>query len=101
MKKATLVEAGILVTFGGAATSLATQMNAHDVPTLAIIAVIAFTITTGASLAQTVGQGLRTTFFACPTKGCTVSIRAKNTSPADLDRLHTLATDHSKHGATR
>jgi hypothetical protein len=101
VKKATLVEAGILITFGGAATSLATQMNAHDVSTLAIVAVIAFTVTTGASLAQTVGQGLRTTFFTCPTKGCTVSIRAKNTSPTELDQLRVLATDHTKHGSTR
>lgn len=101
MQKATLIEAGILVTFGAAAASLATQMNAHDVSTLAIVAVIAFTVTAGASLAQAVGQGLRTSYFACPTKGCTVSIRARGTDTDELNRLQALATDHSKHGATR
>lgn len=98
MQKATITEAGILTTFGALAAGLAAQLNAHDVSTSAIVAVIAFTVTTGASLAQTIGQSMRTTLYTCPTKGCTVSIRARGTSPAELDRLRSLATDHSNHG---
>lgn len=101
MNKATLTETAIVITFGAAAASLATQMNARDVSTLAIVAVIAFTLTTGLSLASQVGQSLRTTLYTCPAKGCTVSIRARGTSTTESARLRDLATDHTKHGSNR
>ncbi|CAL9667393.1 hypothetical protein SUDANB145_07231 (plasmid) [Streptomyces sp. enrichment culture] len=101
MQKATLVEVGTFIAFGAVAASLAAQLHARDVSVAAIVAVIAFTVTTGASLAQSIGQAMRTTLYTCPAKGCTVSIRAQGTSPDELDRLRALATDHTQHGSTR
>jgi hypothetical protein len=101
MNKATLTEAVILIASGALAGGLAKQLADHNVSTAAIVAVIVFTLTTGLYLAAQIGQGMRTSYFACPTKGCTVSIRAKNTSPTELDQLRVLATDHTKHGSTR
>ncbi|MCQ8831798.1 hypothetical protein [Streptomyces malaysiensis] len=40
----------------------------------------------------------RTTIYACPVKGCGVSIQAVGSSDAELERLRNLAVDHSKHG---
>ena len=101
MKKATLAEAGILIVSGGIAASLGLQLADHSVSAATIAATVVFALTTGSYLAAQVGQGLRTTFFSCPTKGCTVSIRAKDTSQDELARLRALATDHTKHGSTR
>lgn len=101
MQKATLTEATILIASGAVAAGLATRISDHGVSTAAIVAVIAFTLTAGASLAQSIGQAMRTHLFTCPTKGCTASIRARDTSPTELAQLRALATDHSKHGSTR
>ena len=101
MNKATLTEAAILIASGATAGGLANQLADHHVSVAAIIAVIAFTMTTGLTLAHQVGQSLRTSFYACPAKGCTVTIRARGTSPTELANLRTLATDHTKHGSAR
>ena len=101
MQKATLAEAAILVFSGGIAASLGIQLADHSVSIAAISATITFTLTTGLYIAAQIGQGLRTTLYTCPAKGCTVSIRARGTDQAELARLRTLATDHGKHGSTR
>ncbi|WP_042174518.1 hypothetical protein [Streptomyces sp. NBRC 110035] len=101
MHKATITQAGILAPFAVLAAGLGKQIADHGASTTAVISVVAFTLTTGLYFAAQVGQAMRTTLYNCPTKGCTVSIRARNTSPTELDRLRTLATDHAKHGTTR
>jgi hypothetical protein len=101
MQKATLAEIGILTLSGGIAANLGIRLAHYGVGPALIGTTTVLALTTGLYLAAQIGQGLRTTFFACPTKGCTVSIRAKDTSPTELDQLRTLATDHSKHEATR
>ncbi|HEX5567104.1 MAG TPA: hypothetical protein VFY14_09315 [Streptomyces sp.] len=101
MQKATITESVILVVSGAIAAGLAKQLADHNLSVATIVAVAAFTLTTGLYFAAQTGQAMRTALYACPAKGCTVSIRARGTSPAELDRLRSLATDHSKHGGTR
>lgn len=101
MHKATIAEGVILLASGATAAGLADRVHSYGVPTAAVIAVIVFTLSAGLGFANQVGQSLRTSYFACPTKGCTVSIRARGTDAAELGRLRVLATDHSKHGSTR
>lgn len=101
MNKATITEATILIASAALAAALATRIASHGVSTAAIVAVIAFTVTAGGSLAQSIGQAMRTTFYTCPTKGCAVSIRARDTSRDELTRLQAYATDHTKHGGAR
>lgn len=101
MQKATITEVGVLVVFGAIAAGLAIQLSDRHVSVSAIVAVVAFTLVAGASLANAIAQSMRTTLYTCPTKGCTVSIRARGTSSEELARLRDLATDHAKHGAAR
>jgi hypothetical protein len=101
MNKATLTEAVILIASGALAGGLAKTLNDHNVGTAPIVAVIVFTLATGQYFAAQIVQGMRTSYFACPTKGCTVSIRARGTNTHELTRLQALATDHSKHGSNR
>lgn len=101
MQKATITEATILIVSGAIAAGLAKQLADHNLSTATIVAVAAFTLTTGLHLAAQTGQGMRTTLYTCPAKGCTVSIRARGASRDELSRLQALATDHSKHGSTR
>lgn len=101
MQKATLAEAGILILSGGIAANLGLRLAQHNVGVAAIAATITFALTTGMYFAFQVGQGIRTSVFTCPTKGCDVTIRAKNTSTNELNSLRAMATDHSKHGGAR
>jgi hypothetical protein len=100
VNKATLTEAGILTVSAAIAASLGVQLADHSVSIAAITATVVFTLTTGMYFAFQVGQGLRTSYFACPAKGCTASIRARGTDPKELARLQALATDHTKHPAS-
>jgi hypothetical protein len=99
--KATLTEASIALASGIVAASLGSELAAHYVSPVAIVTTLLAVISTGLYVAQQIGQGLRSTLYTCPSKGCTVSIRAKGASPEELDRLRALATDHSKHGGPR
>lgn len=101
MQKATIAEGVTLLISGALAAGLGAQLADHNVGIAAIAATVVFTLTTGLHFAHQIGQGLRTTIYSCPAKGCTVSIRARGTSPAEADRLRALATDHAKHGSTR
>ncbi|GGS96275.1 hypothetical protein [Streptomyces violaceus] len=101
MQKATIAEGVILLISGALAAGLGAQLADHNVSIAAITATVVFTLTSGMGFANQIGQGLRTSLFTCPTKGCTVSIRARGTSTAELDRLRSLATDHSKHGGAQ
>lgn len=100
-RKATTIEASVLVVSGIVAAAISAQLAAHDVSMAVIVTVVLFILTAGQYFAYSLTQGLRTTFYACPTKGCVVSIRASHVTDAELKRLRTLATDHSKHGGAR
>lgn len=100
MKKATLVESAIVILSGALAYGLGDQLSDHGVSLTTIVATVVATLTSGLALAEQISKSMRTTLYTCPAKGCAVSIRASGTSRDELDRLHALATDHSKHGAT-
>ncbi|MDX3232866.1 hypothetical protein [Streptomyces sp. ME19-01-6] len=100
MRKSTIVESGIVIASGAIAAHLGYQLADHNVPTAAIVATIAFTLTGGLAFASDIAKSVRTTLYTCPAKGCTVSIRAAGTTEDELNRLRVLATDHSKHGST-
>jgi hypothetical protein len=99
--KATLTEASIALASGFVAASLGSELAAHHVSPVAIVTTLLAVISTGLYVAQQIGQGFRTALYTCPVKGCSASVRAKGTSPAELDLLRTFATDHSKHGGPR
>jgi len=101
VNKATATEAAILILSGTLAAGLAKQLADHNLSVATIITVAAFTLTTGLYFAAQISQAMRTTLYTCPTKGCTVSIRARAANTDELSRLRALATDHSKHEATR
>ena len=100
-RKATAIETSVLGISGALAAGLAAQLADHGVGVYAIVSVVAFTLTSGFYFAARISQALRTTFYACPVKGCAVSIRAQNATNAELDRHRAYATDHTKHGAAR
>ncbi|MFI0822215.1 hypothetical protein ACH4TX_41735 [Streptomyces sp. NPDC021098] len=100
MKKSTLAEAATVITSGAVASGIGHQLADHHVPTPALVTAVMAILASGLYLAHQISQGLRTTYYTCPAKGCDVSIRARDTSQAELNRLRTLATDHSKHGPT-
>ncbi|MFK8850476.1 hypothetical protein [Streptomyces sp. Ac-502] len=99
--KSMVAEILILAVSGGVGASLALQLAEHGVGIAAIVCAVCAVVAAGVALAAQVGQGLRTTVYTCPAKGCRVSIRAVGTSPEELQRLRDLATDHGKHGGTR
>ncbi|WP_060888637.1 hypothetical protein [Streptomyces scabiei] len=99
--KATAIEATVLVSSGALAAGLGVQLADHDVSTYAIAAAVVFTLTTGQYFANQLTQTLRTTFYACPAKGCAVYVRAKDVTDAELARYRAYATDHTKHGSAR
>jgi hypothetical protein len=101
MQKATLTEIAIIVTSGIVAGSLANELADHGVAVMAIVTTVLATLTTGLYLARQIGDGLRTSLFTCPTKGCTTSIRASGTNQTELARIQAFATDHTKHGSNR
>ncbi|MFE2486016.1 hypothetical protein ACFXGR_22500 [Streptomyces mirabilis] len=101
MQKATLAEASIALSSGIVAASLGSELASHHVSPAAIVTTLLAVVSTGLYVAQQLGQGFRSTLYTCPVKSCTASIRAKGASPAELDRLRALATDHSKHGGPR
>ena len=100
-RKATTIEASVLVVSGIVAAAISAQLAAHDVAMAVIVTVVLFILAAGQYFAYSLTQGLRTTFYACPTKGCDASIRARGTGKAELAALRALATDHSKHGGAR
>ncbi|MCX4911825.1 hypothetical protein [Streptomyces sp. NBC_00878] len=97
MNKATATEAGIVITSGVVASRLASELADQDVSVVAIVAVVMAVLSSGIFLAIRIGQGLRTTYYTCPTKGCPVSVRASNASTAEMDRYRTYVTDHTQH----
>lgn len=99
--KATAIEATVLVSSGTVAAILGTQLADRNVSTAAILTTILAVLTASQYFANQLTQGLRTTFYACPTKGCTASIRAKDVTDAEQNRLRALATDHTRHGGSR
>ncbi|MET7975772.1 hypothetical protein ABZW44_22555 [Streptomyces mirabilis] len=101
MQKATLTEASIAIASGIVAASLGSELAGHHVSPAAIVTTLLAVISTGLYVAQQIGQGFRTSLCTCPVKGCPTSIRAKGTSPEELDRLRVFAADHSKHGGPR
>ncbi|WP_448333462.1 hypothetical protein [Streptomyces sp. DSM 41534] len=100
MKKTTISQAVITATTIVIAARLGYELADHNVSISAIVATIAFTLTGGLAFASDIAKSVRTTLYTCPAKGCTVSIRAGGTTEDELNRLRTLATDHSKHGPT-
>jgi hypothetical protein len=100
-RKATAIEASVLVVSGVLAAALGDRLADHGVSIAVIVSVTLFILTTGQYFANSLTQALRTTLYTCPTKGCPVYIRARDTAPAQLDKLRALATDHSKHGGAR
>jgi hypothetical protein len=101
MQKATITEAAILLVSGTVAGSLANELADHDVAVMAVISTVLATLTAGLYLATQIGQGLRTVLYTCPTKGCPVSVRAKDVSDQEKTRFRAYATDHAQHGSAR
>ncbi|MET7713687.1 hypothetical protein [Streptomyces sp. NPDC005407] len=101
MQKTTLIQASIIAPTGAVAISLGAQLAHHNVGTTALVAVLTCVTATGLNLARQISEGFRTTLYTCPANDCPVSIRAAGTSKTELERLHALATDHSKHGTDR
>lgn len=101
MHKATAIAAGIVAISGAAATILATDLADHHVGAITVAAFVTGTLSSGLSLAHTIGEAIRTTVYTCPTPDCAVTIRAAGADPDELARLRSLATDHSRHGTTR
>ncbi|MDX2986517.1 hypothetical protein [Streptomyces caniscabiei] len=99
--KATAIEATVLVSSGTVAAILGTQLANRNVSTAAIITAVLAVLTASQYFANQLTQGLRTTFYACPTKGCPVSIRAKQVGDVEQGRLRSIATDHTRHGDAR
>ncbi|MDX3279070.1 hypothetical protein [Streptomyces scabiei] len=96
--KATAIEATVLISSGVVASVLGTQLADRGVGTAAILTAVLAVLTASQYFANQLTQGLRTTLYACPTKGCAVSIRAKDVTDAEQARLRAYATDHTKHG---
>jgi hypothetical protein len=101
VKKPTALAALTGATALGLAASLAIQLANHHVGIAAIMSTVLSTLAVGLMLAIRFDDASRTVLYTCPAKGCDASIRAKDTSPAELDRLRSYATDHSKHGGAR
>lgn len=101
MKKANLIQTAILIPSGAVATALGAQLAGHNVSTAAITSTVLAVLSTGLFLASRLAYVGRTAFYTCPTKGCEVAITARDTRPAELNRLRALATDHTKHGGAR
>lgn len=101
IKKATLVEASLIGVSLITAAALARQLYTHNVNASVIAMVISLTVLAGANLAVTIGLGIRTTTYTCPTKGCPVSVRAQSANPGELARFRAYATDHTQHEARR
>lgn len=101
MQKATIIQTAILTPSAAVAITLGAQLADRHVSTPAIISTILAVLSTGLFIASRLAYAGRTVYYACPTKGCDVSISARDTSPAETSRLRTYATDHSKHGAER
>ncbi|MBP5918760.1 hypothetical protein F3K34_44045 [Streptomyces sp. LBUM 1486] len=97
-RKATTIEASVLVSSGIVAAVLGTQLADRNVGPAAILTAVLAVLTASQYFANQLTQGLRTTFYACPTKGCPVYIRAKDVTSTEQARLRSLATDHTKHG---
>ncbi len=100
-KFAGLVEVGLLAVSGALAATLTVRLAEHGVDVAAIVAVICCTLSAGLFLAAQFDQGVRTTLFTCPVKGCAVAVRVRGAGPQELCRLRVLATDHRQHGAAR
>lgn len=100
-RKATAIEAGILIVSAITAARLAKQLADHNVGISPIICLIALTLFAGVSLATSIGLGIRTTTYTCPAKGCPVNVRAQNADPDELTRFQAYATDHTRHEVTR
>lgn len=98
MKKPSLLAAFTGVTTLGLAAGLAHQLADHHVSIAAITSTVLSLFAVGLMLAIRINEASRTVLYTCPVKGCDASIRAKDTSPAELERLRALATDHSTHG---
>ncbi|MFI2620367.1 hypothetical protein [Streptomyces sp. NPDC018584] len=101
MNKPALAEGSVLVAFGGITAAFANTLADHDVSVLIILAVALFTLNTGLHQGDAIGQALRTHLYRCPTKGCTVTIRAPKTLDHNtLGRYEQQATDHTLHTET-
>ena len=97
MKKPTAAQAVILASTAGVAGRLGHQLATHNVSVMATISAVLAVLFTGAFIASRVADVGRTVSYACPVKGCQVSITARGASTGQHDRLRALATDHSRH----
>ncbi|MFH8410730.1 hypothetical protein ACH4FX_39055 [Streptomyces sp. NPDC018019] len=88
-KTVTVVAEAVALLISGAITF---QLAEHDVSVAVIISAACSTLATGLYLANRIEEARSTTFYACPAKSCTVSIRARGASPDELRRLRALAT---------
>ncbi|NUH42891.1 hypothetical protein HUF15_40445 [Streptomyces samsunensis] len=95
MRKVTTVQAGAVFVAGCVAGDIGYRLSGHQVGAAYITAIVVGSLSVGLVFASPAD---RTITFTCPVKGCTVSIRARDTSAEELERLRALATDHSKHG---
>jgi hypothetical protein len=100
VKKPTALQAVIYASTIGVAARLAHQLATHDVSVYAITSTVLAVLSTGLFLESRLSNAGRTTHYTCPAKGCQVAITARATSPAESERLQTIATDHSKHGSS-
>ncbi len=94
-------KATVLISSGVVASVLGTQLADRGVSTAAILTAVLAVLTASQYFAAQLTQGLRTTLYACPAKGCPVFIRAKQVGDAEQARLRSMATDHTKHGSAR
>nr|AHC28138.1 hypothetical protein pFP3.36 [Streptomyces sp. F2] len=100
MKKPTALQAVILASTAGVAGRMGHQLATHDVSVMATVSAVLAVLSTGLFIASRVAYVGRTVFYACPVKGCDVSISARDVRTAQHDRLRVLATDHSKHSGS-
>lgn len=97
MKKSTAIQVVLLASTAGVAARLGHQLITHNVSVMATISAVLAVLSTGLFIASRLAYVGRTVFYACPVKGCQVSITARDASTAQHDRLRAMATDHSKH----
>ena len=97
MKKPTAIQIAILAPTAGMAAHLGHQLATHNVSVTATISAVLAVLSTGLFIASRLAYIGRTVLYACPVKGCDVSITARDASTPQHDRLRAMATDHSKH----
>lgn len=96
--KSTIAQVLVLISSGATAAGFSTHLDSHNVSAAVTIPVIAFTLSVGLQVAGDLGKAISTTVYRCPTKACTVTIRAPKTVGQDaLDRYRQMATDHANH----